>query len=51
VASAQYYTMGQEYKTKIKQNVTSIQNEDQEEVWQDSKTFFYFCQMKKAKMI
>jgi len=24
VASAQYYRMGQEYKTKIKQNVTSI---------------------------
>jgi len=24
VASAQYYRMGEEYKTKIKQNVTSI---------------------------
>jgi len=24
VASAPYYRMGQEYKTKIKQNVTSI---------------------------
>jgi len=49
VASAQYYRMGQEYKTKIKQNVTSIYNEDQ--VWQHSRTFLYFCQMNKAKMI
>ena len=40
VASAQYYRMGQEYKTKIKQNVTSIYNEDQ--VWQHSRTFLYF---------
>jgi len=39
VVSAQYYRMGQEDKTKIKQNVTSMWNEDQQDVWQDSRTF------------
>jgi len=32
--------------------MTSVLNKDQQEVWQDSRTFLYiFCQMNKAKMI